>query len=158
MSRPIRNSQPVSIRAISRTFFVTSNAFEKNALFQSARMAGLLIDVLRTYAKAGKFVVHDFVVMPDHLHVILTVDESTAIEKAVQLIKGGFSYRARKELGYQGEVWQPGFTEVRVANKNSFLQHRTYIDQNPVKAGLADSPEKYPYGSAYLKMKKRKGN
>jgi len=121
-------------------------------------MAVLLIDVLRTYARAGKFIVHDFVVMPDHLHVILTVDESTAIEKAAQLIKGGFSYRARKELGYQGEVWQPGFTEVRIASKSSFLQHRTYVDQNPVKAGLADSPEKYPYGSAFLKMKKRKSN
>jgi hypothetical protein len=35
------------------------------------------------------------------------------------------------------------------------LKHRDYIDQNPVKAGLADSPEKFPYGSAYFKHQKR---
>jgi hypothetical protein len=36
------------------------------------------------------------------------------IEKAMQLIKGGFSYRLRKDFGYLGEVWQRGFSETRV--------------------------------------------
>ena len=117
----------------------------------------LLIDVLRAHVSARRFGVHDFVVMPDHLHVSLTVNQSMSIEKAVQFIKGGFSYRARKELGYQGEIWQRGFTEVRILNRRSFLEHRNYIDQNPVEAGLAESPEEYPYGSAYLKKQKRTG-
>lgn len=126
-------------------------------LFQSDRFAMLLIDTMRSYVKAGKFVIHDFVVMPNHLHVTLTVDNLTSIEKAIQLIKGRFSYRAKKELGYQGEIWQPGFSEVRITDRASFLKHRKYIEQNPVKAGLADKPEKYPYGSAYFKKQKRRG-
>lgn len=59
-------------------------------------------------------------------------------------MKGNFSYRAKKELGYQFEIWQPGFSDERVWDRESFLRHRSYIDNNPVKAGLADSPENYP--------------
>ena len=116
-----------------------------------------MINVLRSYVTAGKLVVHDFVVMPDHIHVLLTLDQTMSVEKAAQLIKGGFSYRAKKELGYAGEVWQRGFSEVRILDRQSFLRHRDYIDQNPVTAGYVDSPEKFPYGSAYLKHQKRAG-
>ena len=54
-------------------------------------------------------VVHEFVVMPNHLHVLMTVPEEMTIEKAMQLIKGGFSFRAGKELGFKGDIWQRGF-------------------------------------------------
>jgi hypothetical protein len=76
----------------------------------------------------------------------------------MQLIKGRFSFRANKELGFRGEIWQRGFSDVRIADEKSFQQHREYIDNNPVKAGLARSPEEYPYGSAYLKKRKRAGD
>jgi len=58
---------------------------------------------------AGKFKLHDFVVMPDHFHVLLTVDGNTSIERAIQLIKGGYSFRRNKELGLAGEIWPPDF-------------------------------------------------
>jgi len=123
-------------------------------LLQSERNAALLIDVLRSYVVAGKFELHDFVVMPDHVHVLVTVGSDMTIEKAVQLIKGGFSFRIKKEQGYLGEVWQRGFSEVRVNDEPSFLQHREYIAANPVKAGLVDSPEQYPYCFSYLAARK----
>jgi putative transposase len=67
-----------------------------------------MIDVLRSYVKAGKFMLHDLVVMPDHLHLQLTVGQGMTIERAMQFVKGGFSYRINKECGYSGEVWQRG--------------------------------------------------
>src|SRR6267142_3714162 len=149
MAKPSRNSSPVAVEEPERTFFVTSTASGSKAVLQSDRMAGLLIDVLRWYVSASKFVVHDFVVMPSHLHVLITVGREMSIEKAVQLIKGNFSYRAKKELGVHGEIWQRGFSEVRIMDRSSFLKHRRYIDNNPVKAGLAVSPGDYPYGSAF---------
>ena len=50
----------------------------------------------------------------------------------MQFIKGGFSYQAEEGIGYAGEVWQRGFSEVRVEDRQSFLKHREYIAQNPV--------------------------
>jgi putative transposase len=95
--------------------------------------------------------------MPDHVHLLVTLDSDMSIEKAMQLIKGGYSYRLKKELGYLGEIWQRGFSEVRLNNRASFLAHREYIYRNPVEAGLVDSPEKFPFCSAYLKRQKAAG-
>jgi putative transposase len=156
MAKPKRNADPQSLRGIERTFFLTSKTIDGRSLFQMERMALLFIEVLRSYVTARKFKVHDFVVMPDHVHLQVTLNESITIEKAMQFTKGGFSYRAKKELGYQGEIWQRGFSEVRILNRSSFLKHREYIEQNPVEAGLVDSPQKYPYSSAHLKWKKKR--
>ena len=124
---------------------------------QTERMATLLIEVLRAYTLAEKFKVHDFVVMPDHLHLLLTVDGEMTIEKAMQLVKGNFSFRAGKEIGIRDEIWQRGFSDVRITNEGSFRAHQEYIWDNPVKAGLAKSREGYPYSSAYFKKLKRAG-
>jgi REP-associated tyrosine transposase len=157
MARPARNASPDQILSSSRTFFVTTKTIMGQALLQSARNATLLIDVLRSYVAAGKFQLHDFVIMPDHVHLLITVDGNMAIEKAMQYIKGGFSFRLRKEAGYVGEVWQRGFSDVRVEGRESFLRHRRYIAENPVKAGLVDAPEKYPYCFTYLAARKTAG-
>jgi REP element-mobilizing transposase RayT len=63
-------------------------------LFKTERMAQLLIVVLRSCVRSGKINAHGSVVMPDHLHVLMTVPGDMSIEKAVQLIKAGFSFRA----------------------------------------------------------------
>ncbi len=154
MVRPSRDTNPEKVQEGSRTFFVTSKTSMGRALLQTERMARLFMDVLRCYVSAERFKIHDFVVMPDHFHLLITVKENITIEKAVQLIKGNFSYRAKKELAFRGELWQRGFSDERVWDRESFLKHRSYIDNNPVKAGLVDSPEKYPYCSAYLKKHK----
>jgi putative transposase len=154
MARPSRNTNPARVQEGSRTFFVTSKTSMGRAFLQTERMARLFMDVLRCYVSAERFKIRDFVVMPDHFHLLITLKENMTIEKAVQLIKGNFSYRAKKELGFRGEIWQRGFSDERVWDRESFLRHRSYIDNNPVKAGLVDSPEKYPYCSAFLKKQK----
>jgi putative transposase len=120
-------------------------------------MANLFVEVLRFYVRAEKFTVHDFVIMPNHIHLLMTIPGALSIEGAMQLIKGNFSFRANKELGFKGEIWQRGFSDVLVTDKQSFQSHRSYINNNPVKKGLAKSPEEYRYGSAYLKRQKEIG-
>ena len=94
----------------------------------------LLIDVLRSNVTAGKFELHDFMIMPNHLHLLMTLPGDMTIEKAMQLIKGGFSYRLRKEFGYQGEVWQRGFSEVRISDWAKFLRASRMYRSEPCKS------------------------
>jgi len=61
-------------------FFVTTKTSVGRALLQSRRNATLLIDVLRSYVAARKFQVHDFVVMPDRVHLLITVGGDLTIE------------------------------------------------------------------------------
>jgi putative transposase len=154
MAPPARNASSASVLSSRRTFFVTTNTSLGRRLLQSERNATLFVDVLRSYVLAKKFQLHDFVVMPDHVHLLLTIGADMTIEKAMQLIKGGFSFRLKEEFGYQGEVWQRGFSEARADDEEGFSRYREYIAQNPVKAGLGSSAEQYPNCFTRLASKK----
>jgi putative transposase len=106
---------------------------------------------------ARKFELHDFVVMPDHVHLLIEDVGDTTIESAMQFIKGGFAFRLRKEFGYPGEVWQRGFSEVRVDDRQSFVRYRDYTAQNPVKAGLANRRRSFPMASPIWQNERRQG-
>jgi putative transposase len=157
MARPKRNACSEKILSHGRVFFATTKTSMGRPLLQSERSAGLLIDVLRSLVAARKLELHDFVIMPDHVHLLMTVGAETTIEKIMQLIKGRFSFRLRKEFDYPGEVWQHGYSEVRVDDQVSFSRSQAYIAENPVKAGLVQTPEQFPYCYAFLARAKAAG-
>jgi putative transposase len=126
------------------TYFVNASAFQKTALLQSDRMAMLFINTLIEYRDQREL--HEFVVMPDHFHLLIT--PIVALERAVQLIKGGFSFRAGKMFGLRGNIWQQSFYDRRVRDAIEYESFRRYIHWNPVKRGLAGIPEQYAYSSA----------
>jgi putative transposase len=132
-----------------RTFFVTSATDSHRAVLQSERMATLLMNCLFDNRQKERFLLHEFVIMPDHFHALITPAAEVPLEKAMQFIKGGFSFRARKELTVNSAIWQAGFTDHRIRDLQDYEHHRSYIHQNPVKAGLAAAPELFPYSSAF---------
>jgi putative transposase len=152
MSIPFRNAERLRVVASERTFFVTSSTWEKRGLLQSARSAKLLIDVLYHYREERKYLLHEFVIMPEHFHVLITVGAEMCVEKAVQLIKGGFSFRAGRELRFRAPVWQKGFSEIRVYEREAYQGMREYIHANPVKRFLVTANADYPYSSASLEF------
>jgi putative transposase len=149
MAIPIRHSDSSGVIAGARTFFVTSSIAEKRNLLQSDRSAGLFIRILCEYRAQQKFRLHEFVVMPDHFHLLLTVGYDMTIEKATQFIKGGFAFRAGRELGFRSPVWQRGSSEVRVYDHESYWEIREYIRKNPVRRGLVLDEAAFRHSSAY---------
>jgi REP element-mobilizing transposase RayT len=95
MAIPRRYSDPSRTIAGSRTFFVTSSISEKRNLLQSDRSAELFVRVVYEYRIQGKFRLHEFVVMPDHFHLLLTVGSELTIERALQFIQGRLCVSSR---------------------------------------------------------------
>jgi putative transposase len=137
--RPSRES----VRQTGQSYFVSSQTADRKPFFRYERWAQLFLNVLENY-RTG-YLLHAYVLMPDHIHLLLTPTDS--LEKAVQQIKGGFSYRVKKELSWQGEVWQKGFSDHRIRDIQDWNRHLEYIRMNPVRAKLCIEPEKYLYGS-----------
>ncbi|HEY6339417.1 MAG TPA: transposase [Candidatus Sulfotelmatobacter sp.] len=129
-----------------QTYMVTSSTWGRRSLFSRHAWANLLIDTIYHY-RGTAYLLHEFVIMPDHIHVLLT--PTTSLEKAIQFIKGGFSYRAKKELGSNMEVWQKGFSDHRIRDASDYRLHQIYIRQNPVRKNLCERAEEYPYSSAH---------
>ena len=85
--------------------------------------------------------------MPDHFHLLLTLGSEISIERAVQFIKGGFAFRADREMRIK-PFWQKGFSEVRICDRQAYARMRDYIHDNPVKRRLAAARQEYPFSSA----------
>ncbi len=88
--------------------------------------------------------------MPNHVHLVITPATDISLEKSIQFIKGGFSFRAGRELNFRGEVWQKGFNQHRIRDASDYRNHVEYIYMNPVKAGLVTHAKEWPYSSARL--------
>ena len=106
----------------SGTYFITGCAFQKQQLLQSERMARLFLDVLLNYRSQERYLLHEFVLMPDHFHLLIT--PLSTLERALQLIKGGYSFRVKKELGFQGEIWEKSFYDRRVRDWEEYRAFR----------------------------------
>jgi putative transposase len=130
--------------ALPGTFFVSSATADRRRLFQVPANAALFLETLQGYRQKAHFKLHAFVVMPDHVHLLLT-PTGLSIERVVGLIKGGFSHRVRAKSA----VWQRGFTDHRIRDREDYLVRLEYIHQNPVKARLVERAEDYPFSSAF---------
>jgi putative transposase len=128
--------------ATSGTFFITATTYKRRRLFHVEQNAQLLLETLQHYRTQGLYQLRAFVVMPDHLHLLIT---SKNISDALRHIKGGFSRRLASKL----PAWQSGFTDHLVADADEFHSRRKYIHANPVRAKLVTNWKHYPYSSAY---------
>jgi putative transposase len=128
-----------------QTYFVTSNTAERRPFFRHERWAKLFLETLYNY-RPERYFLHGFVLMPDHFHVLITSQAS--LELAVQCLKGGFSFRAKRELGWKGEVWVAGFSDHRIRDNEDYRIHSAYIARNPVKTRLVEQAGQYAYSSA----------
>ncbi len=128
----------------TRTYFVTAVTAERRSLFQVTATAELLKQTVLDYHSQGKFLLHAFVIMPDHFHALITPAPEVSLEKAMQFIKGGFSFRLKSKL----DVWTRSFNESQISTDEKFMSCVRYIEENPVRRGLVATPPDYPFSSA----------
>jgi len=129
-------------------YFVTTDTWQKHPLFINTELAKIVVEQIVSCRDRGFYKLHAFVLMPDHLHVLLTPTETTTIEKAMQMIKGGSAHRIGVEKPQSFPIWHSGFHDRWIRDGHEFRGSKTYIEKNPVEAKLAARPEDYAYSSA----------
>jgi putative transposase len=122
-------------------FFVTFVTAGRRPLFQVERNAALLVKLFASDCERCRYQLHAWVAMTDHVHLIMTPAQDVSLEKAIQFIKGGFSFQSKS----RSDVWQRGFAEHRIGDVRDFELHAEYIAQNPVRAGPAGSSREYAW-------------
>jgi putative transposase len=130
------------------SYFVTTRCAQGRNVFQIPEVAHILIAAILHYRDTNAYLLHEFVVMPNHLHLLLTPGPTTSLEKAVQLIKGGSSIQISKHRGHKMEIWQQGFHDWTIRDLDDGQIKAEYIRMNPVRARLVEKSEEWPFSSA----------
>jgi REP element-mobilizing transposase RayT len=108
-----------------------------------------IVSVLRELRQTGGCETYAFVVMPDHLHVILR-PKGLPLSKIMRILKGKSARLINRQRQAHGTIWQERYYEHTLRDEKDFRQKYQYILYNPVTAGLSKEPEDYPHSSAHL--------
>jgi len=127
-----------TVRQKQSTYAITILTLNRHRHFQRTENAELFIATLFGYREAGKFVLHGFAVMPDHVHVLVTPAIDVSTSRCVQFMKGGYSYTLPHKS--PGGVWHPGYHEHRIRDEDDFRNQLLYIANNPARKRLQDYP------------------
>jgi REP element-mobilizing transposase RayT len=110
-------------------------------------IAQIVLDALRRGIDLGHYKLRAFVIMPNHVHVLLLPRVPPA--QLLRGVKGCTAREANKVLGLTGErFWQQESYDHWIRDEKEFEKIVRYIESNPVKAGLAGRPEEFRWSSA----------
>jgi putative transposase len=117
-------------RQADQTYFASFQTARRQCFFRNERWSTLFLHTLKHYLP--QLGLHDFVIMPDHIHLLLS--PPAALEKSIQLIKGGYSFRAKREFQWKSDIWQAGFTDHRIRDLEDWDTHTEYIRKNALSS------------------------
>ena len=118
-------------------------------ILQSIFIKEMFMSVLKRAKKKFKFQIINFCIMGNHVHFIIKPLKGESLSSIMQWILGVFAQKYNRTFDLHGHVWYDRFKSKVIVDFRQFLHTFVYISNNPVKAGLVDSPEEYRYSGIY---------
>ena len=122
--------------------FLTFSCYRRQTYFSASASKELFEDALERVRRRYLFVVAGYVVMPEHVHLLVNEPRRALLSKAIQALKLSVSLRSRK-----GPFWQAHYYDFNVNAHEKFVEKLRYIHRNPVKRGLVAKPEEWLWSS-----------
>ncbi|MGD8571312.1 MAG: transposase [Gammaproteobacteria bacterium] len=126
----------------NQIYSITAVTHERNHYFSDFNSARTLINILRSHEQTGDAYTLCFVVMPDHFHWLMQLQNQKDLSATIQSVKSMTS----KRLGFP--VWQKGFHDRAIRHEEDLVDIARYIVANPIRAGLVNSIKEYPHWDA----------
>lgn len=114
-------------------------------------IAKLVVRALKSY-DAERYYLHAWTVMPNHVHVLFTVESVSTLSSVIQGWKGATAFQANRMLARTGRFWQPEYFDVLVRTTRQFEFCLRYILSNPVKACLCAEIFQRPWSGCSLNL------
>jgi putative transposase len=128
-------------------YFLTTNTENNIAVFDNPGNCKILMVTIEYFKLILDYHLYGFCIMPTHLHLLIHPVGTYNFSYIMKMIKGSFARKINKCNGKIGKVWQKGFYDEVIRDELHFMRVLGYIHDNPFKAGLVTTPEKYPYSS-----------
>jgi putative transposase len=154
------SNHPTRYYGTNDLHFINCSCYRRQPWLATAKRRDLFLQVLEQVRVRYRFVVVGYVVMPDHIHLLISEPERGDPSRVMQAVKQGFARRVLKALrrrrsNIQPElfaveaehVWQRRFYDFNVSTARKRIEKLRYMHRNPVKRGLAQEPEQWLWSS-----------
>lgn len=113
-------------------------------------IADIMLQALLCF-NGQRYQLHAWTVMPNHVHTLLTPKSGDSLSQILHSWKSFTANKANAVLGRTGSFWQREYFDRFVRNEEHFAAAVVYIENNPVKAGLCQTPAEWTYSSSILR-------
>jgi len=140
--------------------FITTSCYQRRPLLGSARSRDLFLDLLEQVRRRFHFVVVGYVVMPEHVHLLLSEPERGNPSVVMRVLKQSFARKLLRQLRSTGglgalwtepvnesRVWQHRFYDFVVFTERKRIEKLRYMHRNPVQRGLVLEPQEWAWSS-----------
>lgn len=128
-----------------RIYLITAVLSERRPLFQDFYLARLVVAEMRRLDESAEVDSLAWVVMPDHVHWLLSLGEYANLSVVVKSLKARSAMAINRALGVEGSVWQRAFHDHALRRDEDILTLARYVISNPLRAGLVNSVGDYPH-------------
>lgn len=133
-----------------QSHFLTFSCYHRLPLLAELRMEEPFLVALEQVRRRFGMRVYGYVVMPEHVHLLVSEPEDNLLGKAMQLLKTKVAVEARRRGRRPADgspLWQARYFDHNVRNDAGFVTQLRYIHCNPVKRGLCRTPEEWLWSS-----------
>jgi len=148
-----------------QSHFLTFSCYHRQPYFSNPTLRDVFLECLERTRRRYRFCVYGYVVMPEHIHLLISEPKVETVARAIQALKVSF---VRRSLGAPHQpdgaphlpafgrcgktdgtrtFWQKRYYDHNVRNHDSFSQKLDYIHSNPVKRGLCSTEMDWPWSS-----------
>ncbi len=127
-----------------QTHFVTFSCYHRRPLFTTNPPRQAFELALERVRLTFDLSVYGYVVMPEHVHLLLSEPPRGTLADALKSLKQGV---ARRLIGESEHFWQKRYYDFNIRNHGQFVEKLRYIHRNPVKAGLCEHPEDWQWST-----------
>src|SRR5665213_569182 len=153
--------------------FITCSCYRRLPLFASARAKNLFVQILGEVRDRYGFALAGYVVMPNHIHLLIGESANGTLSTVMQILKQRVSRRLRRKPRRKSaaqqlalpfpqmnstlpQFWQPRFYDFNVWSQSKFVEKLHYMHMNPVKRNLVTHPKDWPWSSFPFTRKRKR--
>jgi putative transposase len=126
--------------------FITFSCYRRSALLATPQARRVFECTLERVRRWYGFRVAGYVIMPEHVHLLLTEPERSKLAVAIQMLKQLVA-RQLHGAGVSGKLWEPRYYDFNVWSERKLVEKLRYLHRNPVTRGLVEKAEDWPWSS-----------
>ena len=124
--------------------FLTFSCYHRLPYLRDTRSRATFLEILESLRRRHEFFVFGYVLMPEHVHLLISEPRQQGLGNTMRVLKGQSSKMLK---GSSPQFWQTRYYDFNVLTQLKFVEKLRYIHRNPVIRGLVDKPEDYEWSS-----------